>query len=251
MRRTAALATLMLALSVAQGAAQTRVGDFFHVSVTDPMSDRDLSYVSTLALGRAPGTGDAYLLWQCSGSVIEVVLEAPELAGLTGPIPVRWRFDDTPASDREVWRVSTLQPRAYAPESTIYPFSEVATTARAVLLRAEDAEGRWHDYRFGLAGLNNSLNRLGCARHLEVLGQRRAMALFERASLNGEEALDEGGIHRLIEQFRFVGHRTQRRYLASSDTCWRILWKVDEVVFFRVERDARAGGYARGGGCAP
>jgi len=250
MMRTIILTAMVLASSGAGVAAQARIGDFVHVPGADPMSDRDLSYVGTYALDRTPEAGDAHLMWRCSGSVIELVLEAPELADMTGPIPVRWRFDGEPASDREAWRVSTLEPMAYAPEPTIYPFSEVAAMARTVLMRAEDDQGRRHDYRFGLAGLNDGLNRLACARHLEVLGQRRTMALFERASLDAANALDEGGIDRLLERFQFVGHRTQRRYLQSNAACWRTLWKVDEVVFFGVEREARAEGYAKGHGCA-
>lgn len=251
MTRTILLTTLVLATWAAPAAAQTRIGDFVHVPGADPMSDRDLSYVGTYALGRVPDQGEAHLMWRCSGTVIELVLEAPELADVQGPIPVRWRFDGEPASDREAWRVSTLEPMAYAPESTIYPFSAVAASARTVLMRAEDGQGRRHDYRFGLSGLNNSLNRLACAQHLEVLGQRRTMALFDRAGMDPDQALDEGGIDLLLQRFEFVGHRTQRRYLQSSETCWRTLWKVEEVVFFRVEGLARTGGYAKGHGCGP
>lgn len=249
--RTAALALTLLALLGGRATAQTRVGDFLYVPVTDAMSDRDLSYISTVALPDGGAAPDARLLWRCSGATIEVVLHAPDLAQRAGPIPVRWRFDSDPASDREAWRVSSLEPLAFAPESTIYPFSEIAAAARTVLIRAEDREGRRHDYRFSLTGLNNGLNRLGCARHLEVLGRRRSVALFERASLSAGQALEEGGIPRLVEEFPFVGHRTQRRYMASTERCWRTLWKVEEIVFFRGERDARAQGFAKGQGCGP
>ena len=252
-RSTGALAAAGLALCLVASPAETqsRVGDFRYVPATDAMTDRDLSYISTVALGGMEGDPDAHLSWRCSGSTIELILRAPELENVRGPIPVRWRFDRDPASGREAWRVSSLEPVASAPEETIYPFSEIASTASTVLIRAEDGQGRVHDYRFSLRGLNNALNRLECVRHLEILGERRALALFERAAIGVEREGSGYEISTLIEEFPFVGHRTQRRYLASKEGCWRTLWSVDEVVFFRTERDARSGGFARVRDCAP
>ena len=234
----------LLALAPVGVEAQGRVGAFRLSEVTDPMSDRDLSYISTSALADQEGE----LVWQCAGNTMELVLRVPSLSTLSGPVPVRWRFDRSPASDRQDWRASTLEPHAYAPEETIYPFTEVATASGTVLVRVEDREGRSYDYRFNLSGLNNGLNRLDCTRHLEVLGQRRTQALLEQAELDATGG-GEDGLERLISVYPFVGHRTQRRYAASSNPCWRNLWPVDEIVFFRNEREARAEGFASGSGC--
>jgi hypothetical protein len=246
----AALALAMALSAPGVALAQTRFGDFVLVPGVDAMSDRDLTYLSTAALGASPSGEDAHLMWRCSGPRLSLVLHAPELAERPGPIPVRWRFDQGPASDRRAWRVSSLEAMAYASETEVYPFSELASTSTTVLMRTEDDAGRRYDYRFNLRGLNSGLNRLACVSHLDVLGQRRLAALYARARLPAGGASEEGALERLVEEFPFVGHRTQRRYSAASESCWRALWAVDEINFFRTEADARASGYARGPSCA-
>jgi hypothetical protein len=243
--------SLLLAITVIGGpvAAQTRVGDFVYVQLTDPMSDRDLTYISTRALDPR-SAGEAHLLWRCSGPRLELVLRAPDLAGLSGPVRVRWRFDRGPASDRQTWRSSTMAPVIYAPETVLYPFSTFASDAATVLVRAEDGEGNAHDYLFSVRGLGTGLDRLACVRHLELLGQRRLRALYARTDLGAEAATEEDAMSRLQREFPFVGHRTQRRYAASSEACWQMLWDVTEVAFFRDEAGARASGYAKDAACS-
>ncbi len=248
MRFGRVLVPALLALGGVSASAQTRVGDFTYVPLTDPMSDRDLTYITTPALDRERN-GEAHLLWRCSGSRIELVMRAPDLTGLRGPVRVRWRFDRGPASDRQSWRSSTVAPVIYAPETVLYPFSMFAADAASVLVRAEDAEGNAHDYRFSVRGLGAGLDRLACTRHLELLGQRRLTAFYASAEMDTEGATDEDALSRLQREFPFVGHRTQRRYAASSEACWQLLWDVSEVTFFRDERGAQANGYARDTTC--
>jgi hypothetical protein len=253
--RYGACAALIAAIALVPTApdvalAQARFGDFVLVPGVDAMSDRDLTYLSTAAVGTSTSGEEAHLMWRCSGPRLAVVLHAPELAERAGPIPVRWRFDQGSASDRRPWRVSSVEAMAYASETEIYPFSELAASSSAVLMRTEDDSGRRYDYRFNLRGLNAGLNRLACVSHLDVLGHRRLAALFARARLPAAGAAEEGALERLVEEFPFVGHRTQRRYSPSDESCWRALWAVEEINFFRTETEARASGYARGGSCA-
>jgi len=244
-----ALVATLVGLPSADVAAQARVGDFAYVPLTDPMSDRDLTYIATPDLDRE-GAESAQLSWRCSGSVLQLVLRAPDLEELVGPVRVRWRFDQGPASDRQAWRSSMLAPVVHAPEAVVYPFSQIAAGAESVLIRAEDADGTQHDYRFSVRGLEPGLDRLSCVRHLELLGTRRLTAMYARASMGAEGARAEDGLARLLEQFPFVGHRTQRRYSPSSETCWQMLWDVEEIDFFRTEPDARASGYSKDTSCS-
>jgi hypothetical protein len=144
-----------------------------------------------------------------------------------------------------------MAPVIHAPEATLYPFSLFAAEASSVLMRAEDAEGNAHDYRFSVRGLDAGLGRLACSRHLELLGQRRLSALFANAGLGAEGVAGEEGMSRLQREFPFVGHLTQRRYATASESCWQMLWDVSDVVFFRTEQEARAGGFAKASSCAP
>ena len=248
--RTTALVLIFPALLAAEATAQTRVGDFFYVPGTDAMTDRDLSYIATNPVSRANEGGDAQLTWRCSGSTMELVLYAEPLEGLVGPTPVRWRFDQSPPSERELWRATTLEPSAYAPERTIYPFTDQASRASTVLFRVADVQGKTFDYRFSMNGLNNGLNRLACTRHLEVLGQRHAAALVERAASDFvSEPLSPEEISRLSAVYPYVGHRRLRRYTAASQPCWQTTWGAVDVIFFRSEQEAVAEGFARDETC--
>ena len=161
-----ALAAVMLWVPV-DGVAQeeTRIGEFYYVPNIDEFDDTDRGTIHVLADDPDEGR-EPMLYWACMRDGLNVVLYFDQYyAGdEDDDILVRYRFDQTPASDQEYWPLLNSDAEAaYIPMSRVSTFSMQALMASRVVMEATDPfDGESHRFRFSLDGLEAASRKLPC-----------------------------------------------------------------------------------------
>ena len=158
-----ALAAVMLWVPV-DGVAQTQIGAFRYVPNIDAFDDTDRSLIAVFA--DDPAEGLPMLYWACMSDGLNVVLNFDQYYGgdSDDDILVRYRFDRTPASDQEYWRLlNSDSDAAYIRMNRVSTFSEQALMASTVVMEATDPlDGESHRFTFSLDGLEAASRKLPC-----------------------------------------------------------------------------------------
>lgn len=149
-------------LTLEETGAEERIGSFYYFHNQDDFDDTDRSMILTLEADDAtPSLG-----WACTGVGFTVMLNMGSYYGgdRNDRVRVRYRFDQTPASDRENWQLLQNNRSAYISGTRVEDFTDAALAASGVVLEAVDPlDSEIQRFTFSLDGLSDALGRLPCS----------------------------------------------------------------------------------------
>lgn len=135
----------------------TKLGDFFLIQRTDPITDETQNVVVATSLDAEP----ARLAWRCMLGKAYWAMNVPIYLGNDRFVRVVWRVDRAlPFEDK--WDSGPTGKEIVTANPKNINFTEVLLPADTVLIRLFDPDAKPHTYTFGLAGLTRALAWLGC-----------------------------------------------------------------------------------------
>ena len=162
--RTFWLASLLLittnAYSQGIDKAKETIGAFTYFERTDDVMG-DVNRFITTEVDLEGKYRDGLLTFRCVESGFQIFIA--QSWGLSEEaVPTRYRFDDSTASEVELWYPSTSGVGAFLPDSTAITFVGQARFASQVIIRLTNIFGEDMDYTFPLKGFNEAISRLPC-----------------------------------------------------------------------------------------
>ncbi|HEU4881944.1 MAG TPA: hypothetical protein VFT45_06860, partial [Longimicrobium sp.] len=141
----------------AQDPAPVSVGAFDFYRRADEFTDDDRSFI--VAEGEDQGMRDLALVWQCDEHGLNFAVATGFMGGdRDNKVVVRYRFDDDPPSQDELWTQSTEGRHAFAPARERPGITARARTANRVVFRVTDPlDGEVKTETFPLNGFTRAL----------------------------------------------------------------------------------------------
>ena len=142
------------------------VGAFQVFKRTDAITNEDRSAIATFSSAMATGSSDrvAFLAWNCKPDGLRVQYSFGQLMNSVGDrVIVRYRFADTPATERELWNLATGHKSTFLPKVDVTRFTREAGSFQTVAIRVRNLESEVTDV-FRLDGLTEALSLLPCYR---------------------------------------------------------------------------------------